>query len=55
MWQAGGMSRTLPWLVETQPELFVEMSKELASEKGIANGERVTISSRAGASAPSPW
>jgi formate dehydrogenase-N alpha subunit len=48
MWQAGGMSRTLPWLAETQPELFVEISKELAAEKGIRNGERVTVTSARG-------
>jgi formate dehydrogenase major subunit len=46
--QAGGMSRTLPWLAETQPELFVELSRELAAEKGIANGERVVVVSARG-------
>ena len=34
---AGGMSRWLPWLTELQPELFVEISPELAQEKGIKN------------------
>jgi formate dehydrogenase major subunit len=34
---AGGMSRWLPWLAELQPELFVEISPELAQEKGIKN------------------
>jgi formate dehydrogenase major subunit len=34
---AGGMSRWLPWLTELQPELFIEISPELAAEKGIAN------------------
>ena len=33
-WQTGTMSRTLPWLAEAQPEMFVEISKELAQEKG---------------------
>ena len=47
-WQAGGMSVWLPWLAETQPETFVEMSLELAEEKGIANGERVIVSSARG-------
>jgi formate dehydrogenase-N alpha subunit len=47
-WQAGAMSRTLPWLVEAQPELFVEMGKDLASRKGIQNGDRVTVSSARG-------
>lgn len=34
---SGVMSRWLPWLAELQPELFVELSPELAGEKGIAN------------------
>ncbi len=42
---SGVMSRWLPWLAELQPELFVELSAELAREKGIANLDRVRISS----------
>jgi formate dehydrogenase major subunit len=41
---AGGMSRTLPWLAELQPELFVEIDPVLASERGIAEGGWVTVS-----------
>ncbi len=47
-WQAGAMSRNLPWLAETQPDMFVEMSKELAEEKGIKNGDQVLVSSARG-------
>jgi formate dehydrogenase major subunit len=47
-WQAGGMSVWLPWLAETQPEPFLEMSVELAREKGISNGDRVMVSSARG-------
>jgi formate dehydrogenase-N alpha subunit len=47
-WQAGGMSRWLEWLTECQPEMFVEMSKELAQEKGIKNGEKVKVRSARG-------
>jgi len=47
-WQAGGMSRWSDWLVECHPDMFVEMSQELAAEKGIANGQRVTVSSARG-------
>jgi formate dehydrogenase major subunit len=47
-WQAGGMSRWLPWLAEAQPEMFVEMSEELAQEKGIRSGDKVTIRSARG-------
>ena len=42
---AGAMSRWNPWLTELQPELFVELSPELAGEKGIANLDWVRISS----------
>lgn len=42
---SGAMSRWLPWLTELQPELFLEMSPELAQEKGIANLDRVRITS----------
>jgi formate dehydrogenase major subunit len=40
---SGTMSRWLPWLAELMPELFVEMSPEFAGEKGIANGDYVTV------------
>ena len=42
---AGGMSRSLSHLAELQPELFCEISPELAAELDIENGEWVTISS----------
>ncbi len=42
-WQAGAMTRNLPWLNEMFPELFVELGEELAKEKGIKNGELVKI------------
>jgi formate dehydrogenase major subunit len=32
---AGGMSRTLPYLAELQPEFFCEVSPELAAERGL--------------------
>jgi len=41
---AGAMSRWNPWLTELQPELFVELSPELAREKGIGNLDWVRIS-----------
>jgi len=41
---AGGMTRTLSHLAELQPELFAEISPELAREIGVRNGEWVTIS-----------
>jgi len=38
----------LGWLTECHPQMFVEMSKELAAEKGIRNGDRVKVSSARG-------
>jgi len=48
-WQTGLMTRYQPWLMEMQPQMFVEMSEELAQLKGIAKGERVMVSSPRGA------
>jgi formate dehydrogenase major subunit len=42
---SGAMSRWLPYLAELQPELFVEIGRELASERGIANLDFVKITS----------
>ena len=47
-WQTGSMTRNLPWLNELMPELFVELSEELAQEKGIENGGKVTVESARG-------
>src|SRR3954466_13485005 len=41
---AGGMSRWVAWLSELQPEMFCEVSPELAAEKGLQNGGWATIS-----------
>ncbi len=46
---SGAMSRWLPWLAELQPELFIEMSPELAAEKGIGNLDWVRVSTPRGA------
>jgi formate dehydrogenase major subunit len=45
---SGTMSRWLPWLAELMPELFVEMSPELAEEKGVKNGDWVTVITKRG-------
>lgn len=42
-WQTGVMTRNTPWLLELQPQMFVEMSEELARERGIRNGETVRV------------
>jgi formate dehydrogenase major subunit len=40
---AGGMSRTLPWLGELQPEMFAEIDPVLARQRGIEDGGWMTI------------
>ncbi len=42
-WQAGAMTRNLPWLNELVPDMFCEISPSLAQAKGIKNGDRVSI------------
>jgi formate dehydrogenase major subunit len=39
----GGMSRFLSHLAELQPELFCELSPQLAADVGVAHGEYVTV------------
>src|SRR5947207_7617712 len=46
---AGGMSRFLSHLAELQPELFAEMSPELARELKIVNGDYISVVSLRGA------
>ena len=45
---SGPMSRFNSWLNELQPAMFVEMSPELASERGIEHGDWVVVNSRRG-------
>ncbi len=47
-WQTGVLTRHLPYQLELQPQQFVEISEELAKEKGIANGHRVVVKSARG-------
>jgi formate dehydrogenase major subunit len=47
-WQAGAMTRNLPWLAELVPDLFVEMSEELAKERKIKHGDKVQVISSKG-------
>ena len=46
--QSGTMTRNMPWLVEMQPNMFVEMSKDLAKRKGVKNGQWVKVKSMRG-------
>ena len=47
-WQTGVLTRWLPWLIEAEPQLFVEMSEELAKLRAIGNGEKVIVESPRG-------
>ena len=47
-WCGGGETRNVPNLLEAEPQLYVEMSHELAEEKGIKNGDGVIIESARG-------
>jgi formate dehydrogenase major subunit len=47
-WQTGILTRWQPWLLELQPQLFVEMSNELGKLKGIKNGDMCKVSSARG-------
>jgi formate dehydrogenase major subunit len=40
---AGGMSRSVPYLAELQPEPFCEVSPQLAAERGLTHGDWATI------------
>lgn len=45
---SGIFTRYIPWLAELQPEAFCEIDPELAVQKGIRNGEYVTLTTAVG-------
>lgn len=47
-WQAGQMTRNQPWIVELMPDMFIELSEELAAEKGIVNGGKAIVETARG-------
>ena len=47
-WCGGGETRNVPNLLEAEPQLYIEMSHELAKEKGINNGDGVIVESARG-------
>jgi formate dehydrogenase major subunit len=47
-WQTGGMTRSLPWLTELVPDMFVEISETLAKQKGIRKGDTVRVTTERG-------
>lgn len=42
-WQTGTQTRNIPWLNELIPCNFIELSEELAAEKGIKTGDMVHV------------
>ncbi len=42
-WQTGTQTRNIPWLNELIPCNFIEISEELAKEKGIKSGDQVHV------------
>ena len=47
-WQSGVMTRYTPWLLEAEPQIFCEISEELAKLRGIGNGDKVYVKSARG-------
>lgn len=47
-WQTGVLTRWLPWLIEAEPQMFCEMSLELAKLREIKNGDWVRVESPRG-------
>ncbi len=47
-WQSGTMTRNQEWLSELVPHMYIELSEELAKEKGIKNKDKIIVSSARG-------
>lgn len=47
-WQSGSMTRNQEWLSELSGHMYIEMSEELAKEKGIKNKDKIIVSSARG-------
>ncbi len=47
-WQSGTMTRNQEWLSELAGHMFVEISEELAKEKGIKNKDKIVVTSARG-------
>ena len=47
-WCTGALTRWQSWLVEAQPGAYVELSEELAKERGLKNGDKIRVVSARG-------
>ena len=47
-WQTGVMTRHTPWLLEMQPQQFVESEPGAGRGKGIKGGDRLSVTSARG-------
>jgi len=44
-WCSGALTRWQAWLLEMQPELYIEIGDQLAEKLGIKNGDKVKVAS----------
>ena len=47
-WQSGVITRNTPWLTELVPDSFAEISRELAAELAVKNGDMIMVESARG-------
>ncbi len=47
-WQTGVMTRNIPWVLETHPQVFCEIDPELAASLSVQNGDWVEVSTTRG-------
>jgi formate dehydrogenase major subunit len=47
-WQAGSMTRNIPWLAELVPDVFVELGVDLAKQKFIKYGDKIKVETARG-------
>ncbi len=47
-WQTGVMTRHLQWQIEMQPQMFIEIDRKLAADKGLSNGDLAVVTSARG-------
>ncbi len=47
-WQAGSMTRNIPWLAELVPDVFIELGVDLAKQKSIEYGDKIKVETARG-------
>ena len=54
-WHTGSMTRRIPQLAAAMPSAYLEMHPDDARERGLRNGDRVTVTSRRGSARMPVW